>query len=228
MRGEGRALRAGEYLVSLACRRLPARIREERYQEWLAELPVIVHDRDAGPAPLRVLRMLAFAAGTLRGTTLAPGAYRGAHRGGPVKTIRWLATGLLLLGALLCVPLYLLAWEGYIIDQLITGASVAVGATLALTSLVCFTAIRAIRIRKRRHTAAADWWNTTVASWYSGGKVAAGAGLLARAIPGRPGGGHPLLFAITGYCGYAISVACLGVAVVLVVRAVRHELAAPT
>ena len=35
MRGERCALRAGEYLVSLACRRLPARIRQERYQEWL-------------------------------------------------------------------------------------------------------------------------------------------------------------------------------------------------
>ncbi len=203
--------------------------QEERYQEWLAELPVILHDRDAGPAPLRAVRMLAFAAGTLRGTTLAPGAYRGAHRGahrgGSAKTIRWLATGLLLLGALLCAPLFLLAWEGYIIDQLITGASVAIGATLALTSVACFTAIR---IWKRRHTAAAGRWDTTAASWYSGGKVAAGVGLLARAIPGQPGGGHPLLFAITGYCGYAISAACLGVAVVLVVRTMRHELAAMT
>jgi hypothetical protein len=175
-----------------------------------------------------VIRMLAFAAGTLRGTVLAPGAYRGAHRGGPVKTIRWLAAGLLILGVLLCVPLYLLAWEGYIIDQLITGASVAIGATLALNSLVLFTAIRAFRIRQRRHNAATGRWNTTVASWYTGGKVAAGAGLLARAIPGQAGGGHPLLFAITGYCGYAISAACLGVAVVVVVRTVRHELAAMT
>src|SRR5262249_3121455 len=82
MRGERHALRAGEYLVSLACRRLPARIRAERYQEWLAELPVILHDCDAGTAPLRVVRMLAFAADTLRGATLAPGAYRGAHQGG--------------------------------------------------------------------------------------------------------------------------------------------------
>ena len=81
MRGERYALRAGEYLVSRACRRLPARIREERYQEWLAELPVILHDRGAGPASLRVVRMLAFAADTLRGTTLAPGAYSGLTGG---------------------------------------------------------------------------------------------------------------------------------------------------
>ena len=38
MRAERTALRAGETLISLACRRLPARIRQERYQEWLAEL----------------------------------------------------------------------------------------------------------------------------------------------------------------------------------------------
>ena len=175
--------------MSQACRRLPARIREERYQEWLAELPVILHDRDAGPAPLRMVRMLAFAAGTLRGTTLAPGAYRGAHRGahrgGSVKTIRWLATGLLLLGALLCAPLFLLAWEGYIIDQLITGGGVAVGATLALTSLACFTAIR---IRKRRHTAAADWWETAAGNWYSTGKVAAEPACWSGPSPASPAG----------------------------------------
>ena len=123
MRGERHALRAGEYLVSRACRRLPARIREERYLEWLAELPVILHDREAGPAPLRVVRMLAFAADTLRGTTLAPDAYRGAHRGGAVKTIRWLAVGLLLLSAPLGALLALLAYEGYIVYQLIAGAS---------------------------------------------------------------------------------------------------------
>jgi ABC-type Fe3+ transport system permease subunit len=173
MRGERHALRAGEYLVSRACRKLPARIREERYQEWLAELPVILHDREVGPAPLRVVRMLAFAADTLRGTTLAPDAYHGAHRGadrgGAVKSIRWLAVGLLLLSALLGAPLALLAYEGYIIYQL--------------------------------------------------GKVAAGAGLLIRAIASQSGWGHPLLFAIISYCGYAISAACLGVTVVLLMRA---------
>ena len=107
MRGERWALRAGEYLVSLACRRLPARIRQERYQEWLAELPVILRDRDTGPAPVRVARMLAFAADTLRGTVLAADAYRGAHRGRgtAAKDIRWLGTGLLLLGALLACSL---------------------------------------------------------------------------------------------------------------------------
>ena len=211
MRGERHALRAGEYLVSRACRRLPARIREERYQEWLAELPVILHDREAGPAPLRVVRMLAFAADTLRGTTLAPdayrGAHRGAHRGGAVKTIRWLAVGLLLLGA----PLALLAYEGYIIYQLIAGASLIFSATLVLVHLASFAASRMPR------------WDIATTSWYSMGKVAAGAGLLVRAIASQSGWGHPLLFAIISYCGYAISAACLGVAVVLLMRSLPHS-----
>jgi hypothetical protein len=215
MRGERHALRAGAFLVSRACRRLPARIREERYQEWLAELPVILHDRDAGPAPLRVARMLAFAADTLRGTTLAPGAYRGAyqgaHRGGAAKTIRWLATGLLLLGALLGGVLALLAYEGYLIYQLITGASVAFGASLMLAHLASFAASRILRR------------DTATISWYSLGKAAAGAGLLVRAIASQSGWGHPLLFAIISYCGYAISAACLGMGVMLFIRSVRHS-----
>jgi hypothetical protein len=211
MRGERYALRAGEYLVSRACRKLPARIREGRYQEWLAELPVILHDREAGPAPLRVVRMLAFAADTLRGTTLVPDAYRGAHRGahpgGTVKTIRWLAVGLLLLGALLA----LLAYEGYIIYQLIAGASLIFSATLVLVHLASFAASRIPR------------WDIAITSWYSMGKVEAGAGLLVRAIASQSGWGHPLLFAIISYCGYAISAACLGVAVVLLMRSLPHS-----
>lgn len=210
MRGERHALRAGECLVSRACRRLPARVREERYQEWLAELPVILHDREAGPASLRVVRMLAFAADTLRGTILAPDAYRGAHRGahqaGAVKTIRWLAVGLLLLGALLA----LLAYEGYIIYQLIAGASLIFSATLVLVHLASFAASRIPR------------WDVATTSWYSMGKVAAGAGLLVRAIASQSGRGHPLLFAIISYCGYAISAACLGVAVVLLMGSLPH------
>jgi hypothetical protein len=210
MRGERHTLRAGEYLVSRARRRLPARAREERYQEWLAELPAILHDRGAGPAPLRVVRMLAFAADTLRGTTLAPGAYRGAHqgahRGGAAKTIRWVAAGLLLLGALLVPLLALLAYEGYILYHLIAGASLIFSATLVLVHLAAFAASRIPR------------WDTATTSWYSMGKVTAGAGLLVQAIAGQSDWGHPLLFAIISYCGYAMSAACLGVAVVLLMR----------
>ena len=140
MRGERYALRAGEYLVWLACRRLPARIGQERYQEWLAELPVILRDPSTGPAPVRVVRMLAFAADTLRGTALAPDAYHGAHRGAPArntaaKSIRWLGTGLLLAGGLLGGLLVLLAYEGCIIYQLATGPNLLFSVPLVLVNL---------------------------------------------------------------------------------------------
>jgi hypothetical protein len=68
MRGERPLLRLGEYLVRRACRRLPRDIREERYREWAAELPAILHDPQGGLAPWRAARMLAYAADTLRGS----------------------------------------------------------------------------------------------------------------------------------------------------------------
>jgi hypothetical protein len=199
MRGERCALRAGEYLVSLACRRLPARIREEQYQEWLAELPVILRDRDTGPAPLRVVRMLAFAADTLRGTALAADAYRGAHRGRgtAAKDLRWLGTGLLLLGALLACALVLLAYKGCIIHQVAAGPNLPFSVTLALSNL----GLLAASYISRR--------GSPGLRWYIISKIVAGAGMSVRAIASPSGWGHPLLFAIISYCGCAISAACL-------------------
>jgi hypothetical protein len=202
MKGERAALRAGETLISLACRRLPARIRQEQYQEWAAELPVILRDRDTGPAPLRVVRMLAFAADTLRGTALASDAYRGAHRGRgtAAKDIRWLGTGLLLLSGLLAGVLLLLAYEGWIIYHLATGPNLPFSVNLALSNLGL---LAACYISRR----GSPWLR-----WYFISKIVAGAGLSIRAIASSSGWGHPLLFAIVGYCGYAISAACLGMA----------------
>jgi hypothetical protein len=77
MRAERRLLRAGEYLVGRACRRLPPDMREERYREWTAELPAILHDPQIRPARRRAARMLAYAADTLRGTITTPGRARG-------------------------------------------------------------------------------------------------------------------------------------------------------
>jgi hypothetical protein len=68
MRGEGQLLRLGEYLVRRACHRLPQDTREERYREWVAELPAILHDPQIRPAPRRAVRMLGYAADTFRGT----------------------------------------------------------------------------------------------------------------------------------------------------------------
>jgi hypothetical protein len=211
MRGERTALRTGETLISLACRRLPARIRQERYQEWLAELPVILRDRDTGPAPWRVVRMLAFAADTLRGTALAADAYRGAHRGAAArntaaKSIRWLGTGLLLLAGLLACALVLLAYEGRIIYELAVGPDLAFSVTIVLVNLGFFAVGRIPR------------WASPERGWYPLSKIVAGAGLSIRAIAGPAGWGHPLLFAIISYCGYAISVICLGLAVIQAAR----------
>jgi hypothetical protein len=72
MRGERQLLRLGEYLVGRACRRLPQDIREERHQEWAAELPAILHDPQIRFAPRRAVRMLAFAADTVRGSATTP------------------------------------------------------------------------------------------------------------------------------------------------------------
>jgi hypothetical protein len=72
VRGERQLLRVGEYLVGRACRPLPRGLREERYREWTAELPAILHDPQIRLAPRRAVRMLSFAADTFRGTTMTP------------------------------------------------------------------------------------------------------------------------------------------------------------
>ena len=76
MRGEAALLRLGEYLVGRACRRLPRGIRDERYREWVAELPAILHDREIRFALYRAVRMLGYAADTLRGAVLTTGRSR--------------------------------------------------------------------------------------------------------------------------------------------------------
>ena len=68
MRGERQLLRLGDYLVRRACQRLPQDAREERYREWAAELPAILHDPQIGAALRRAARMLGYAADTFRGT----------------------------------------------------------------------------------------------------------------------------------------------------------------
>ena len=83
MRGERQLLHLGEYLVRLACQRLPRDVREERYREWAAELPAILHDPQIRPAPRRAVRMLGYAADTLRGTAITP---VGAQRRAPGMT----------------------------------------------------------------------------------------------------------------------------------------------
>jgi hypothetical protein len=97
MRAEGQLLRLGECLVGRACRRLPKDIREERYREWAAELPAILHDPQIRLAPRRAVRMLGYAADTFRGTALTR---VGARRQMPAMTA---ALSLLLLAGLAVV-----------------------------------------------------------------------------------------------------------------------------
>jgi hypothetical protein len=97
MRGEHGLLRTGEFLVAVAARRLPPGVRDERYQEWAAELLAILQDPSVGPAWRRAAGMLGYALDTIRATAPRPGQerYRGAHRGSDprarVKTARLLA-----------------------------------------------------------------------------------------------------------------------------------------
>jgi hypothetical protein len=96
MKGERGLLRAGELLVARAARRLPARVRDERYREWAAELPAILRDPSLGPPWRRAARMLGYALDTIRAAALRPDQdrYSGTHRGrdprAAVKTTRWL------------------------------------------------------------------------------------------------------------------------------------------
>jgi hypothetical protein len=85
MRAERALLRTGEYLVGRACRRLPRKSRDQRYREWTAELPAILHDPEIRLALGRAVRMLAYAADTLRATALTPGPAR--RHPGPAMTV---------------------------------------------------------------------------------------------------------------------------------------------
>jgi hypothetical protein len=100
MRGERQLLRAGEYLVGRASRQLPRKVREERYREWAAELPAILHDPRIRFAPLRAIRMLAYAADIFRGTTLT----RARSRRGRRELIRSAVFTLMLVVCLALVP----------------------------------------------------------------------------------------------------------------------------
>jgi hypothetical protein len=91
------------------------------------------------------------------GTGRLPRGSPGAPPRGSAKAIRWLAVGLLLLGAPLGALLALLAYEGYIAYQLIAGASLIFSATLVLVHLASFAARRIPR------------WDTATIGWYSAG-----------------------------------------------------------
>jgi hypothetical protein len=99
MRGERQLLRLGEYLVRRACHRLPQDAQEERYREWAAELPAILHDAQTRPAPRRAVRMLGYAADTFRGTMT------------PVRAPRRMSFGTAVLNLLLVASVAVVSWD---------------------------------------------------------------------------------------------------------------------
>jgi hypothetical protein len=66
--------RLAGHLIRRACRRLPDDVRDERYREWAAELPAILHDPGIRFAPRRSARALRYAAGTIRTARRLPRA----------------------------------------------------------------------------------------------------------------------------------------------------------
>lgn len=174
MKGERALLRIGEYLVGRSSRRLPPEIRDERYREWAAELPAILHDREIRLAAYRAVRMLGYAADTLRGTALTPGR---ARRRPAVPSI--LVNGLLFVAGLVAtvwsiwntvlVPghgvnyvlvvwsLFLLAWpiSQYARSSARMSGLIAISSGLAGEVVWIWNAVQA----------PGDWVNYFVAAW---------------------------------------------------------------
>jgi hypothetical protein len=216
MSGERWLLRAGEFLVGRAARHLPAGVRDERYQEWAAELPVILGDPEIKPAAARAARMLWFAADTLRGAALRPGParHRGAHRGGAGlknarMSARWLGEGC----ALSTVLAVLLAGLGFLVYHVTYGVSLAGYLSFVLSSLASIAGWLLLR-----RPGGAAW------GWLSAGVLAAAACGGAAHLAGQLGWGHPLLFTLVAACGYAACAACISVSVAIMNRSVRRDL----
>jgi len=213
MRGERWLLRVGEFLVGLAARRLPPAASAERYQEWAAELPVILGDPEIKPAAARTARMLWFAADTLRGAALgpAPARHRGAHRGPASmgKDARWLGVGAAPLAALVA----LLAIQALIVYYaiVISIGSVAGNASNLLSFSLAI--VVGYLLRRRR--------GGTGRYWFAAGALATVAGGGAAYLAGHLDWGHPVLCTVISNCGYGVGTACISVAVVVVYRSRR-------
>jgi drug/metabolite transporter (DMT)-like permease len=202
MDGKSWVLRAGEYLVGRAARYLPRAGREQRHQEWSAELPVILHDPTVRPAARRAARMLWFAADTLRGAVVARNTSGGRHvhrdaAGKPVS--RMTHEGLIGLVILLTLPislgifLGLLAGSGYLLYESVTGATVTTDVVFLLPVLTGLFARLA--------------WRRPVSLRFCAlvaGIAIASTGQLVHGLARQFGWGHPLLFLVIGYCGQIV------------------------
>jgi hypothetical protein len=172
MRFERRLLRLGEYLVRLACRRLPQNIRAERCQEWAAELPAILHDPEVRFGWRRAIRVLSYAADTIRGAALtrARTRYRAAVITAAVRIL--LPTGLASVGGDIWIlvrtpalpPDYLQLACGLLLVafpiSILAGAAVSVSRRIVISAVLLGVAADLWRAVQ----APDDWWNYCAAA----------------------------------------------------------------
>jgi hypothetical protein len=173
MRGERRLLLLGEYLVGRACQRLPPDVREERHREWSAELPAILHDPQVRLAPLRAVRMLGYAADTLRGTIMTPGRAqsRTPHLSAAVDLLilaAGLVTAALSVWAIVQAPgdglNYLrLVWGLLLVAYLLRKRARSAGRVTALLGITAILALAAVFLGNAAQ-APRDWVNYFVAA----------------------------------------------------------------
>ena len=86
MSGTPHVQRIAERLIRASCRRLPGELRAERYQEWSAELPAILHDATIRSGLIRAIRALSYSVGV---STATRRLSRGDRRPRSTRTSGW-------------------------------------------------------------------------------------------------------------------------------------------
>jgi hypothetical protein len=190
MNGKRPVLRVGEYLVGRASRYLPRSTREQRHQEWSAELPVILDDPGVRPAARRAVRMLGFAADTLRGAAVARYTAAGRHvNPHPARKPAGDRVTREAPLALLAFPV-LLGLCGYLLYAGVSGATLTFDVVYLLLVLACVL----VSLAAQRPLTVRNYG-------FSAGLVVMGTGQLLRDLAHHFGWGHPLLFLVIAYGG---------------------------
>lgn len=213
MNGKRPVLRVGEYLVGRASRYLPRSTREQRHQEWSAELPVILDDPGVRPAARRAARMLWFAADTLRGAAVARHTSAGRHvNHDPARKPagdRVTREALPALLAVLAFPV-ILGLCGYLIYAGVSGATLTSDVVYLLIVLVSVLVSLAVR----RPLTVRDYG-------FSASLLIMGTGPLLRDLAHHFGWGHSLLFLVIAYCGQVGLSVAVGFSLATSTRAAR-------
>jgi peptide/nickel transport system permease protein len=110
MSSSGWTQRLAERLIRRACRHLAAETRDERYREWTAELPAILHDPGIRPAPRRAVRALLYAADHTRTARKLPAATQPRPKPGPAGLLGTVVRCLLAVVTFAAAPLAAPAW----------------------------------------------------------------------------------------------------------------------